>query len=826
MAETEEKEKEIAAERDHELPIPDILPVLPLKDVVLFPFTILPLSVSREKSITAVDAALAEQRIIMLVAQRDAQNETPRPDELFPVGTVAAIMRMLKLPDGRIRLLVQGLCRARTASVLSEEPYLKAKITRRDEKESPKELPPEVEALVRSAKQNLEKSVSLGKNISPEVMVIAANLDDPARLADLAASNLDLKLEEAQKILESVDPVERLRHVNESLAKEITVLTMQQEISTQARGEMDRSQREYYLRQQLRAIQQELGEGEEINEELAHYRQLITERKIPGEAATEVEKQVKRLERSHPDSAETAIIRTYLDWMTGLPWGVTAADSEDIERARKILDEDHYDIEKVKERILEYLAVHALKKSLKGPILCFVGPPGVGKTSLGRSIARALDRKFVRLSLGGVRDEAEIRGHRRTYVGAMPGRIVQGIHQAATSNPVFMLDEIDKIGADYRGDPSAALLEVLDPEQNFTFRDHYLSVPYDLSRVLFIATANVLDPIQPAFLDRMEVIRLSGYTLEEKKAIARRHLIPKQMDENGVGEANLEFTEGGVGKIIEAYTREAGLRNLEREIGSICRKVAVSVAKGKSRRYRITGASVEKMLGPVKHFADELLQKDQVGGATGLAWRSVGGDILFIEALAVRGKGGLRLTGQLGDVMKESAQAAMSYARAHARDLGIPDDFFETHDVHVHVPEGSIPKDGPSAGITMVTAMISAFIQRPIRRDVAMTGEITLRGEVLPIGGVKEKVLAARQAKIRTIVLPKLNKRDVLAISSRMVHDLTFRYVETVDEVLEFSLPPAPGSPRASGPEEVAPASSREIRVTPEETSRPHAPRA
>src|SRR5512132_4380001 len=793
MAELEERD--IATERETDLPIPDILPVLPLKDVVVFPFIILPLSVSREKSILAVDAALAEQRIIMLVAQKDGQKETPGPGDLHAVGTVAAIMRMLKLPDGRIRLLVQGLSRARIDAVLAEEPYLKVKITKLEEKEPPAELPPEHEAIVRIVKQNLEKSVSLGKNISPEVMVIAANLDDPARLADLAASNLELKLEEAQKILESTDPLERLRLVNESLAKEITVLTMQQEISSQARGEMDRSQREYYLRQQLRAIQQELGEGEEMSEELAGFRKTIVEKKIPAEAASEIEKQIKRLERSHPDSAETSIIRTYLDWMTGLPWGNVSEDSNDIERARKILDADHYDIEKVKERILEYLAVHALKKTLKGPILCFVGPPGVGKTSLGRSIATALGRKFVRLSLGGVRDEAEIRGHRRTYVGAMPGRIIQGIHQAGTSNPVFMLDEIDKLGADYRGDPSSALLEVLDPEQNFSFRDHYLGVPYDLSRVLFIATANILDPIQPAFLDRMEVIRLSGYTLEEKLAIARRHLIPKQMEENGISEANVEFTDGGVRKIIEAYTREAGLRNLEREIGAICRKVAVTVAKGKSRRYRITGATVEKMLGAVKHFSDELLKRDQVGVATGLAWTSVGGDILFIEALAVRGKGGLRLTGQLGDVMKESAQAAMSYARAHASELGIAEDFFETHDVHVHVPEGSIPKDGPSAGITMAAAMISAFTQRKLRRDVAMTGEITLRGEVLPIGGVKEKVLAARQARIKTIVLPRLNRRDVVQISSKMLHDMTFRYVETVQEVIDVALLPATDAP-------------------------------
>jgi ATP-dependent Lon protease len=822
VTEIEEKEAITAAEREADLPIPDILPVLPLKDVVVFPYIILPLSVSREKSINAVDAALAEQRIIMLVAQRNSQIETPRQGDLYPVGTVAAIMRMLKLPDGRTRLLVQGVTRARIDSVLSEEPYLKVKITRLEESEPPKELPPEIEALVRSVKQNLEKSVALGKSISPEVMVIAANLSDPARLADLAASNLELKLEDAQRILESTDPIERLRLVNENLAREITVLSMQQEISTQARGEMDRSQREYYLRQQLRAIQQELGEGEEIAEELEGYRRLVDEKKIPAEAAAEVEKQIKRLERSHPDSAETAIIRTYLDWMTGLPWGKTSADNENIERAREILDEDHYDIEKVKERILEFLAVHALKKTLKGPILCFVGPPGVGKTSLGKSIARALDRKFVRLSLGGVRDEAEIRGHRRTYVGAMPGRIIQGIHQAGTSNPVFMLDEIDKIGADYRGDPSSALLEVLDPEQNFSFRDHYVGVPYDLSRVLFIATANILDPIQPAFLDRMEVIRLSGYTLEEKVAIARRHLIPKQMDENGITEANLEFTEGGLRKIIEAYTREAGLRNLEREIGSICRKVAVAVAKGKTRRYRITGASVEKMLGAVRHFSDELLKNDQVGVATGLAWTSTGGDVLFVEALAVRGKGGLRLTGQLGDVMKESAQAAMSYARAHASDLGIPADFFETHDVHVHVPEGSIPKDGPSAGITMAAAMISAFTQRKVRRDVAMTGEITLRGEVLPIGGVKEKVLAARQAKITTVILPKLNRRDILQIGPKILHGITFRYVENVDEVLEFALLQPDAAPAGAEPETepAAPPASRrkkELPPSPEE---------
>ncbi|HEU5162723.1 MAG TPA: endopeptidase La, partial [Thermoanaerobaculia bacterium] len=729
------------AAKEEPIKIPDVLPVLPLKDLVIFPFIIVPLSVSREKSINAVDQALAENRVIMLTAQKDFQNEDPGEEDLYRVGTVAIIMRMLKLPDGRIRILVQGLSRARIDYFIQTAPFFKAKITRIEEPVL-KERPLEVEALVRSVKQNLEKSVQLGKNISPEVMVIAANLDDAARLTDLAASNLELKLEEAQQILETIDPIERLRRVNELVIREINLLTMQQEISTAAQGEMNKSQREYFLRQQLKAIQSELGEGEDLQEEVENYRKKIDEKSIPQEAKEEVEKQLKRLERSHPDSAETSIIRTYLDWMTGLPWGVMSQDNHDLDRARLVLDEDHYDLEKIKERILEYLAVRKLKGTkMKGPILCFVGPPGVGKTSLGRSIARALDRKFVRLSLGGVRDEAEIRGHRRTYVGALPGRIVQGINQAQTSNPVFMLDEVDKIGADYRGDPSSALLEVLDPEQNYSFRDHYLGVAYDLSNVMFIVTANVLETIQPAFLDRMEVIRLSGYTDEEKVMIAKRHLIPKQIDENGIAESNVTWTDSGIMKIITGYTKEAGLRNLEREIGTICRKIAVEVAEGKAKEaYRIADGSVEKYLGPMKHFAEELLERDQVGVATGLAWTAVGGDILFIEAISVRGKGRLQLTGQLGEVMKESAQAALTYARAHAEEQGIPADFFENHDIHIHVPAGAIPKDGPSAGITITSAIISVITGRPIKRNVAMTGEVTLRGEILPIGGVKEKV--------------------------------------------------------------------------------------
>jgi ATP-dependent Lon protease len=778
--------------KEEAIKIPDVLPVLPLKDLVIFPFIIVPLSVSREKSINAVDQALAENRVIMLTAQKDFQNEDPGEEDLYRVGTVAIIMRMLKLPDGRIRILVQGLSRARVDYFIQTAPFFKAKITRIEEPVA-KDRGLEVEALIRAVKQNLDRAVSLGKNISPEVMVIAANLDDPARLTDLAASNLDLKLEEAQGILETIDPLERLKKVNDLLTREINLLTMQQEISSAAQGEMNKSQREYFLRQQMKAIQSELGEGEDVAEEVENYRKKIEEKMIPPESREEIEKQIKRLERSHPDSAETSIIRTYLDWMTGLPWGVMSADNHDLTRARGVLDEDHYDLEKIKERILEYLAVRKLRGTkMKGPILCFVGPPGVGKTSLGRSIARALDRKFVRISLGGVRDEAEIRGHRRTYVGALPGRIIQGINQAQTGNPVFMLDEVDKIGADYRGDPSSALLEVLDPEQNFSFRDHYLGVAYDLSNVMFIVTANVLDTIQPAFLDRMEVIRLSGYTDEEKLMIAKQHIIPKQMEENGISDVPVVWTDSGITKVIAGYTKEAGLRNMEREIGTICRKIAVTVAEGKPQeQYRITETNVDKYLGPMKHFAEELLERDQVGVATGLAWTAVGGDILFIEVTAVRGKGKLSLTGQLGDVMKESAQAALTYARAHADENGIPPDYFDTHDIHIHVPAGAIPKDGPSAGITITSAIISVLTGRPVKRNVAMTGEVTLRGDVLPIGGVKEKVLAARAAKINTVILPKLNERDLVDVPEPIKRDMQFYFVEHVEDVLTIALLPA-----------------------------------
>ena len=776
--------------------LPDLLPVLPLRDMVLFPFIILPLSVAREKSIQAVDRSLAENRMLMLVAQRDPAVEDPKAGDLFDLGTAASITRMLKLPDGRIRILVQGVVRARLVHLAQSEPFLQAKIEQLTDQPPPQGAL-EVEALIRNVRQELEKAVQLGKSISPEVMVIIANLDDPGRLADLVASNLELKLAEAQAILEELDPAARLRKVAEVLGREMQLLAMQQEIASHARDEMDKSQREYFLRQQLKAIQQELGEGDELAEEIAGWRQKAEEKKLAEPAKEELERHIKRLERSHPDSAEAAITRTYLDWLTGLPWGVTSEDRLDLPFARRVLDEDHYDLEKIKERILEFLAVRQLKPDAKGPILCFVGPPGVGKTSLGRSIARALGRQFVRISLGGVRDEAEIRGHRRTYVGALPGRILQGLNQAGTSNPVFMLDEIDKLGADYRGDPSAALLEVLDPEQNDSFRDHYLGIEYDLSKVMFIATGNLLEPIHPAFRDRMEVVRLSGYTEEEKLHIARQHLIPKLLDRHGIGPEHVTFTDAGLRRVISGYTREAGLRNFERELAAICRKVAVKVAEGKVGPKRRAGAAVgprvvERYLGPPRHRSDELLDRDRVGVATGLAWTETGGDLLFIEVVTVPGKGKLLLTGQLGEVMKESAQAALSFARAHAARQGLDARVFADNDIHVHVPAGSIPKDGPSAGITIATAIVSAVTRRPVNHRMAMTGEITLRGTVLPIGGVKEKVLAARIAGIEKVVLPKLNERDLEEVPTVVKKGLSFLFAEHMEEVLQWALLPTP----------------------------------
>ncbi|HWQ33224.1 MAG TPA: endopeptidase La [Blastocatellia bacterium] len=786
VAETEEKK---AVENlDEQVRIPEMLPVLPLRDIVIFPFMIVPLFVSRERSIRAVDQALAENRMIMLVTQRDIDKEEPLAEDLYSIGTAAIIMRMLKLPDGRIRILVQGLSRARINYVEEAAGYLQARIEPLQEPESGQSL--ETEALLRNVRSSLEKAVGLGKNISPEVMQIVANLDEPARLSDLAASNLELKVEDAQSVLELVDVNARLRRVNELLNKEIEVLTVQAEINTQAKGEIDRSQREFYLRQQLKAIQSELGEGNELAEDIAGYREKMAKAKMPKPVEEEVERQLKKLERMHPDAAETATLRNWLDIMVALPWSKASRENLDLKKAEAILEEDHYGLEKVKERIIEALAVRKIKEKPKGTILCLVGPPGVGKTSLGRSIARAVNRKFVRLSLGGVHDEAEIRGHRRTYVGAMPGRIIQSIQQAGTNNPLIMLDEVDKVSSDFRGDPSSALLEVLDPEQNFSFRDNYLGVPFDLSNVMFMTTANLLDTIQPALRDRMEVIRLSGYTEEEKLQIVKRHILPKQMEENGISEKYLSISDAALRATIVKYTREAGLRQLEREIGSICRKVARRVAEGETKKVHVTPRNLHEFLGVAKVEPDEMLKHDQVGVVTGLAWTATGGDILFIEAITMKGKGALQLTGQLGEVMKESAQAAYSYARARARELGIEEEKFSNTDVHVHIPEGAIPKDGPSAGITMATALVSALSNRPVHKDVAMTGEITLRGNVLPIGGVKEKVLAAHRARIKKIILPAQNRKDMEDVPKEPKREMEFIFVEDVREVFNIALAP------------------------------------
>ncbi len=769
--------------------IPAELPALPLRDIVIYPFMIVPLFVSRDKSIKAVEEALKENRMIVLVSQKDVNTEDPGQDDLYQTGTVAVIMRMLKLPDGRIRILIQGLSRTAVNAVDSNGDHMRVSITPISEPLAP-ENSLEVEALERNVRGSMERAAGMGKNISPEVLAIIANLDDAGRLADLAASNLDLKVEDAQSVLDIAEPVKRLRRVNELLSKEIDVLTVQHEINTQARADIDRSQREYFLRQQLKAIQTELGEGNELHEEIEQYRDKILKVKMPENAEEEALRQLKKLERMHPDAAETATLRNWLDIMVELPWSVSSKDNLDLKKAEAILDEDHYGLERVKERIVEALAVRKLIEKPKGSILCLVGPPGVGKTSLGRSVARALNRKFVRLSLGGLHDEAEIRGHRRTYVGAMPGRIIQSVQQAGTNNPLIMLDEIDKVGSDFRGDPSSALLEVLDPEQNEAFRDNYLGITFDLSNVMFMTTANVLDTIQPALRDRMEILSLSGYTEEEKMEIARRHLIRKQIDENGLSAGDLKFDKRAIALIISEYTQEAGLRQFEREIGKVCRKVARQKAEQGKRfkQAKITVDNLKTYLRTPKIFKDQALKSNEIGTVTGLAWTAVGGEILFIEALRTKGKGKLLLTGQLGDVMQESAQAAYTYAKARAADLGIPDDLIEESDIHIHLPEGAIPKDGPSAGISMATALVSVLTRRPVRKDVAMTGEITLRGNVLPIGGVKEKLLAARRTKIKTVILPELNRRDLAEMPKAVREDLEFVFVESADQVFETAL--------------------------------------
>ena len=790
--------------------IPDVMPLLPIRDIVIYPYMMLPLFVGREVSINAVNEALERDRHIFLVVQKDSAEDDPKACDLYRVGTVATILRMLKLDDGRVKILVQGLAKGALEGFLQEAPYFEVRI-RKVVEQQVMDLSIEVEALMRSVKEKIEQILNL-KNLPPEIVMVTDNVVDPGVLADLVASNLRLKIEESQSILEIHEPVERLQKVNELLSRELELATVQARIQNQAKDEMSKTQREYFLREQLRQIHQELGDGDEKTEEINELKGQIDEADMPPDVRKEAAKQLKRLEQMHPESSESSLVRTYLDWMVELPWSRRTDDNLDLKKAKEVLDEDHFDLDKIKERFLEYLAVNKLRKKIRGPILCFVGPPGVGKTSLGKSIARALGRNFVRISLGGIRDEAEIRGHRRTYVGALPGRIIQGMKQAGSNNPVFMLDELDKLGNDFRGDPSAALLEVLDPEQNHAFSDHYLNVPFDLSSVLFICTANLIDTVPPALRDRMEVVNLSGYTNEEKLEIARRFLIPRQLQEAGISDDLLDVSNDAVLRIVEQYTREAGLRNLEREVAAICRKVARKVADGRAHRTRLTRKNLHLFLGPPR-FLTETQEQNEVGVATGLAWTSAGGEVLHVEASLSKGRGNLTLTGQLGDVMRESAQAAVSYARAHAKNLGLKENFYQKQDIHIHVPSGSIPKDGPSAGITMGTALISALTRRPVSRNVAMTGEITLRGRVLPVGGLKEKCLAAFRSGVETVAIPFQNRKDLEDIPRPLRNKLQFILARNMNDVLAAAFGDEPAE-RDAAPAPKAGAAARARKST------------
>lgn len=780
---------EIMEDSEDAIDIPTELPLLPVRDIVVFVNMVLPLFVGRDKSVRAIDAAMAKDRLILLVTQKDSTTENPEPDEIYSVGTVGVVLRMLKLPDGRAKLLVQGLAKARIIEYLDTKPYYQVRIEKIVEESTP-EITVETEALMRNVYELGEKILDVRGELTSDVSAILRSVDDPGRLADLVASNLRLKMNEAQDLLEIIEPVARLSRVNELLGKELELSSMQAKIQSNARDEIYKTQREYFLREQMRAIHKELGDVDDRAQEIVDLRDRIAKSKMPKEAESEALKQLRRLEQMHPDAAEASIVRVYLDWLTDLPWRKSTKDALDIKHAKEVLDEDHYNLEKVKDRILEFLSVRKLNKKMKGPILCFVGPPGVGKTSLGRSIAKATDRKFVRMSLGGMRDEAEIRGHRRTYVGAMPGRIIQGLKQCGTNNPIFMLDEIDKVGADFRGDPSAALLEVLDPEQNHSFSDHYLNLPFDLSKVMFITTANTYDTILSPLRDRMEIIELNGYTEDEKLAISKNFLIPRQVSENGLSDGMVSISPGAISLMISQYTFEAGLRNLEREIGAVCRKVARKVAEGEKGSFPVTSANLHQYLGVPKYLTELEQEINEVGVATGLAWTGAGGEVLYVEASPMKGKGELILTGQLGEVMQESARAALTYARFRAKELGIEKTLSQDVDIHIHVPAGAIPKDGPSAGVTILTALVSAFSNRPVSRDIAMTGEITLRGRVLPVGGIREKALAALRANVPKMILPAKNKKDLSEIPPKIRRKLEFILVDNVDEVLRLALQP------------------------------------
>ncbi len=770
-----------------ELEIPPTLPVLPLRDTVVFPESMSPLAIGQERSIRLVDEAVAGNRLVALVASRSPEIESPGAGDVHTVGTAAVIHRMLRIPDGTLRVLVQGVRRVRLARWVSEEPYLLGEF-----EEVPDVVPEtkEVEALSKNLQGLFSRIIDHAPYLPAELELAMANVESPSALTYLIASTMRLKTEEKQKLLEEADVEERLRRLTAILNRELESFELGAKIQSQVQSEMEKSQREYYLRQQLKAIQEELGEGDPEQAELAELRRRVDEAGLPEQAERQARRELDRLAKLSAASAEHGVIRTYLEWILSLPWHATTEDDLDLRRARRVLDEDHYDLEKVKERIVEYLAVSKLKADLTGPILCFVGPPGVGKTSLGQSIARTLGRKFVRISVGGVRDEAEVRGHRRTYIGAMPGTIIRALRDAESRNPVFMIDEIDKLASDWRGDPASAMLEVLDPEQHSTFRDHYLDLPFDLSRVLFICTANQLEPIPPPLRDRMEVIQLSGYTEDEKVAIARRYLIPKQLEANGLKPGQLTFTERALRLVVRAYTREAGVRGLERQLAALCRKVAAQVATGKLKRARVDEKRVRAWLGP-RRFPDEVRRRAAAPGvATGLAVTATGGDVLFVEATAMPGKGALTITGQLGDVMRESAQAALSWVRSHAASLGLGDaDWFAEHDLHIHVPAGAVPKDGPSAGITIATALVSLVTGRTVSEDVALTGEITLTGHVLPVGGVKEKVLAAERAGIGTVILPRENEPDLEEVPKDVRERTRFVLADTIDDVIAAALP-------------------------------------
>ena len=760
------------------------LPMIPLRGLSVFPNMVLHFDIGREKSINALEKAMVTNQHIFLASQKDDGTDLPTPEDFYHVGTVGKIKQMLKLPGDSIRVQVEGVCRGAIEDVMFEVPYFKCRIRKIEEPEYPAD-DAEAEALMRTVLSSFDEYINLNRNLAAEIFASVVTIEDPGRMADMIASHLEIKLEDKQRLLETIDPKERLETLNTMLTKEIEILNIEQDISSKVKSQINKNQREYYLREQMRAIQEELGVSEDVEDEVAGFTEQLEKLDLEEKTKEKVEKEISRFSKMQPSSAEATVSRNYIETILGLPWNTESEDNIDLNKAEEILNEDHYGLDKVKERVLEYLAVMQLSKGLKGPILCLVGPPGVGKTSIARSIARSIGREFVRMSLGGVRDEAEIRGHRRTYIGAIPGRIIGSIKDCGTKNPVFLLDEVDKIGADYKGDPASALLEVLDPEQNKDFTDHYLEVPFDLSKVMFITTANTTSTIPRPLLDRMEVLEVSGYTEEDKLQIAEKYLVPKQVKENGLTKSNISFTETGLRTLINYYTRESGVRNLEREIGNLCRKVAKNVVCGDTKKVSITGKKVQELLGKKRFRFDIIKGETEVGVTTGLAWTVVGGDTLFIETTAVPGNGKLVLTGQMGDVMQESAKAGLSYIRSVSKKLKIDEDFYKKYDLHVHIPEGAIPKDGPSAGVTMCTAIISTLTGIPVRKDIAMTGEITLRGKVLPVGGIREKVMAAHRAGIRKVLLPAENAVDIQDIPEVVRNDMEFVLLRNVDDALK-----------------------------------------